>query len=199
MINESSRFVCPYSLLSSVCPAYLVGRAVWPIGSIPEHTPQLPRRAAEQGPSAFPFPSPAHQCQPELGGRSVQRLHTLFVARLSLFSLHIHMASQRVLQYVAGAKKKPTTVYLHCHVKPGASKVREGITALTDNTIELCVSAVPKDGESNKAVLAVLSEVSLSHSTQLPAVLCTSNHTHSESTARSPLIEGLVSGRKADT
>lgn len=70
------------------------------------------------------------------------------------------MASHRVLQYVAGAKKKPPTVYLHCHVKPGASKVREGITALTDSAIELCVSAVPKDGESNRAVLAVLSEVS---------------------------------------
>ncbi|KAH8757357.1 hypothetical protein F5883DRAFT_161342 [Diaporthe sp. PMI_573] len=68
------------------------------------------------------------------------------------------MSSHRVLQYVAGAKKKPPTVYLRCHVKPGASKVREGITALTDSTIELCVSAVPKDGESNKAVLAVLSE-----------------------------------------
>ncbi|KAG6357952.1 hypothetical protein INS49_013835 [Diaporthe citri] len=68
------------------------------------------------------------------------------------------MASQRVLQYVAGAKKKPPTVYLRCHVKPGASKVREGITALTDSTIELCVSAVPRGGESNRAVLAVLSE-----------------------------------------
>lgn len=79
------------------------------------------------------------------------------------------MASQRVLQYVAGAKKKPPTVYLRCHVKPGASKVREGITALTDSTIELCVSAVPKDGESNKAVLAVLSEVSES-STINPAL-----------------------------
>lgn len=76
------------------------------------------------------------------------------------------MASHRVLQYVAGAKKKPPTVYLHCHVKPGASKVREGITALTESTIELCVSAVPKDGESNKAVLAVLSEVSPSRSPQ---------------------------------
>jgi uncharacterized protein len=74
--------------------------------------------------------------------------------------LHKLMASHRVLQYFAGANKKPPTVYLHCHVKPGASKVREGITAVTDSTIELCVSAVPKDGESNKAVLAVLSEVS---------------------------------------
>lgn len=70
------------------------------------------------------------------------------------------MASHRVLQYVTGAKNKPPTVYMRCHVKPGASKVREGITALTGSTIELCVSAVPKDGESNKAVLAVLSEVS---------------------------------------
>lgn len=87
-------------------------------------------------------------------------ISTLFVAGLTLFGFNVNMASQRVLQYVAGAKKKPPTVYLRCHVKPGASKVREGITALTDSTIELCVSAVPKDGESNKAVLAVLSEVS---------------------------------------
>ncbi|KAL1861811.1 hypothetical protein Daus18300_008627 [Diaporthe australafricana] len=68
------------------------------------------------------------------------------------------MASHRVLQYVAGAKNKPPTIYLRCHVKPGASKIREGITARTESAIELCVSAVPKDGESNKAVLTVLSE-----------------------------------------
>lgn len=89
------------------------------------------------------------------------------------------MSSHRVLQYVAGAKKKPPTVYLRCHVKPGASKVREGITALTDSTIELCVSAVPKDGESNKAVLAVLSEVSPWRSNQVSAAPAASGHTHS--------------------
>lgn len=49
-------------------------------------------------------------------------------------------------------------VYLRCHVKPGASKVREGITGLTDDTIELCVSAAAREGEANKAVVAVLSE-----------------------------------------
>lgn len=96
----------------------------------------------------------------------------------------MHMASQRVLQYVAGAKKKPPTVYLRCHVKPGASKVREGITALNDSTIELCVSAVPKDGESNKAVLAVLSEVSPSRSTSLTAVPSTPGRPHTVISAR---------------
>lgn len=69
------------------------------------------------------------------------------------------MSTSRIIQYVAGSKKKLPTVYLHCHVKPGASKVREGIACLTDNAIELCVSAQPRDGESNKAVLMVLSKV----------------------------------------
>ncbi|KUI72377.1 UPF0235 protein C15orf40 [Cytospora mali] len=68
------------------------------------------------------------------------------------------MATQRFIQYAVGSKNKPATVYLQCHVKPGASKVREGITSLTDDAIQLCVSAVPRDGESNKAVLSVLSE-----------------------------------------
>lgn len=100
----------------------------------------------------------------KLWGESTQRFQKLSGTGPTFFTLHIHMASHRVLQYVAGAKTKPPTVYMRCHVKPGASKVREGITALTDSTIELCVSAVPKDGESNKAVLTVLSEVSPSHS-----------------------------------
>ncbi|KAK2609756.1 hypothetical protein N8I77_003242 [Diaporthe amygdali] len=94
----------------------------------------------------------------KLWGESTQRFQKLSGTGPTFFTLHIHMASHRVLQYVAGAKTKPPTVYMRCHVKPGASKVREGITALTDSTIELCVSAVPKDGESNKAVLTVLSE-----------------------------------------
>lgn len=69
------------------------------------------------------------------------------------------MATHRFIQYAVGSKKKPAMVYLRCHVKPGASKVREGITALTDDTIELCVSAAAREGEANKAVVAVLSEV----------------------------------------
>lgn len=73
------------------------------------------------------------------------------------------MAASRVLHYVAGSGSKsklPAVVYLRCHVKPRASKVREGVTAVTDDAVEVCVAAVPKDGESNRAVLAVLSEVS---------------------------------------
>lgn len=109
------------------------------------------------------------------------------------------MASHRVLQYVAGAKKKPPTVYLHCHVKPGASKVREGITALTESTIELCVSAVPKDGESNKAVLAVLSEVSPLRSTEFSAAPPASGHTRSLLLASLPSIENPARSRNTNT
>ncbi|KAI3325716.1 hypothetical protein HD806DRAFT_491073 [Xylariaceae sp. AK1471] len=49
---------------------------------------------------------------------------------------------------------------LRCHVRPGASKVREGVVTITDEAIELCVSAPTQDGKANKAVLQVLSEVS---------------------------------------
>ncbi|ROW15643.1 hypothetical protein VPNG_02079 [Cytospora leucostoma] len=68
------------------------------------------------------------------------------------------MAAHRFIHYAVASKSKPATVYLQCRVKPNASKVREGITSLTDDAIEVCVSAVPRNGESNKAVLAVLSE-----------------------------------------
>ncbi|KAI0017110.1 hypothetical protein F4780DRAFT_756795 [Xylariomycetidae sp. FL0641] len=58
------------------------------------------------------------------------------------------------------AKKSPTDILqLRCHVRPGASKVREGITSVTDEMIELCVAAQAQDGKANKAVAQVLSEV----------------------------------------
>lgn len=84
-----------------------------------------------------------------------------------------------VLRYVAGTKKSPKgTLYLQCHIKPGASKIREGVTAVTDDAIEICVSAQPRDGESNKAVLGVLCKASISPASGLghcamPAVLLT--------------------------
>lgn len=128
-------------------------------------------------------------------------ISTIPVASLFLFGSNINMASQRVLQYVAGAKKKPPTVYLRCHVKPGASKVREGITALTDSTIELCVSAVPKDGESNKAVLAVLSEVSesstLNQALRRPVQIW--GYAHPVVSARASSVELVARGMEADT
>lgn len=72
------------------------------------------------------------------------------------------MASRRFIQYVAATPKNkvPAVIYLQCRVKPGASKVREGILALGDGAVELCVSAAPREGEANKAVVALLSEVS---------------------------------------
>ncbi|KAJ0335212.1 hypothetical protein COL922a_009581 [Colletotrichum nupharicola] len=65
------------------------------------------------------------------------------------------MASTTI-RFVAGTKKSPLgTLYLQCHVKP----VREGVTAVTDATVELCVSAQAREGEANKAVVKLLSEV----------------------------------------
>lgn len=66
------------------------------------------------------------------------------------------------VRYVAAASsKKPAlgTLYLRCHVKPGAAKAREGVAALTPEAIELCVSAPPREGEANKAVVKLLSQV----------------------------------------
>lgn len=73
-------------------------------------------------------------------------------------------ATQRFLQYIApSGKNKLPTVHLRCHVTPGAAKVREGVTSLTEDSVKLCVAAAARDGESNKAVLAVLSKVSKMH------------------------------------
>lgn len=80
------------------------------------------------------------------------------------------MSTQRALWFVASkASKKPSpqgtqagTIYIHCHVKPGASKTREGVTSVTDEAVEICVAAQAKEGEANKAVVKVLSEVSVS-------------------------------------
>jgi uncharacterized protein len=65
----------------------------------------------------------------------------------------------QAIRFVAGAKKSPTgTIYLKCHVKPGAAKAREGVLAVGDEAIELCVSAQAREGEANKAVVKLLSE-----------------------------------------
>lgn len=70
------------------------------------------------------------------------------------------MASYRFIHYVASSSKsRLPKAYLQCLIKPRANKMREGVTALTDEAVHICVAAVPKDGESNRAVLAVLSQV----------------------------------------
>ncbi|KAI0388862.1 DUF167-domain-containing protein [Xylariaceae sp. FL0594] len=49
-------------------------------------------------------------------------------------------------------------IQMRCHVKPGASKSREGVVGITDEAIELCVSAPAQDGKANKAVIQILGE-----------------------------------------
>lgn len=51
------------------------------------------------------------------------------------------------------------SVHLACHVKPGASSKREGISAVTPTSIDLCVAAQAKDGEANKAVRELIASV----------------------------------------
>lgn len=70
------------------------------------------------------------------------------------------IAMSQAVRFVAGVKKAPHGIlYLRCHVKPSAAKAREGVVAVTDEVIELCVSAQAREGEANKAVVKLLSEV----------------------------------------
>ena len=66
------------------------------------------------------------------------------------------------IRYVTSSTKSAlSSIYLQCHVKPGASKQREGIIALTDTVVEICVSAQAREGEANKAVVELFSKVQL--------------------------------------
>ncbi len=70
------------------------------------------------------------------------------------------MATNRAIWYVAGTKKSPRgTLYINCSVKPGASKSREGVTSARNDAVAICVAAQAREGEANKAVVKVLSEV----------------------------------------
>ncbi|KAI4666860.1 uncharacterized protein J4E88_010428 [Alternaria novae-zelandiae] len=62
------------------------------------------------------------------------------------------------IRFVASksAKNCTGTVQLLCHVKPGVSAQRKGIAAVSDERIEICVAAQPKDGEANRAVREVI-------------------------------------------
>ncbi|KAF8866122.1 YggU-like protein [Acephala macrosclerotiorum] len=68
------------------------------------------------------------------------------------------MTSPLAIRLVVSSTKS-TLIHLQCHVKPGASKQREGIISLSDSIIEVCVLAQPKDGEANKAVREVFSDL----------------------------------------
>lgn len=73
------------------------------------------------------------------------------------------MTSPAAIRFIKSTTKQGLgSVYLQCHVKPGASKQREGILEVSD-VIELCVAAQPREGESNKAVLKLISNVDYSN------------------------------------
>lgn len=58
----------------------------------------------------------------------------------------------------AVAKNLPGVIQLLCQVKPGVSAQREGITAVSDERIQICISAQPRDGEANKAMRHVIAD-----------------------------------------
>ncbi|EMR64465.1 putative duf167 domain protein [Eutypa lata UCREL1] len=66
------------------------------------------------------------------------------------------MATRKAIEIVK--KSSTETLLLRCHVRPGASKIREGVTEVTEEAVQLCVAAQPQDGKSNKAVIEVLSD-----------------------------------------
>lgn len=67
-----------------------------------------------------------------------------------------------VVRFVAGKAAKGRvaagTIQLLCHVKPGASANREGITSVTDDMIDICVAAQAREGEANTAVRIVIAQ-----------------------------------------
>ncbi|KAF2650942.1 YggU-like protein [Lophiostoma macrostomum CBS 122681] len=64
------------------------------------------------------------------------------------------------IRFVAakGAKGNAGYIQLLCHVKPGVDARREGVVAVTDEHIEVCVAAQAREGEANKAVREVIAE-----------------------------------------
>lgn len=69
-------------------------------------------------------------------------------------------ASTAAVRFIRGSGKAAIgSLQLQLHVKPGASKAREGIIGINDHAVELCVAAQAKEGEANKAVVKVLSDI----------------------------------------
>ncbi|KAK9771615.1 hypothetical protein SCAR479_11686 [Seiridium cardinale] len=69
------------------------------------------------------------------------------------------MSARMVVSITKATKARPMgALHIQCHVKPGVNKNREGLRSITDDAVELNVAAPPRDGESNKAVIRVMSE-----------------------------------------
>lgn len=68
----------------------------------------------------------------------------------------------RIIQQQSLPKSKSPLYSLHiaCHVKPNiSSNRRQGITAIQTDKVDVSVSAAPRDGEANMAVVGVFAEV----------------------------------------
>lgn len=118
----------------------------------------------------------------------------------SLFSLRIEerryhrerlnfllMPSHPAIRLIAGSTRSAVgSIHLQCHVKPGASKQREGVVSVSESLIEVCVSAQPKHGEANKAVRDLFSDVEFSERFARPSADFTRS-----SNARSPTWKSL--------
>ncbi|KAH7350286.1 hypothetical protein BKA66DRAFT_431363 [Pyrenochaeta sp. MPI-SDFR-AT-0127] len=62
------------------------------------------------------------------------------------------------IRFIAAKKQSPASIQLRCHVKPGVSANRQGVSAVTDESIQVCVAAQARDGEANKAVREVIAD-----------------------------------------
>ncbi|EQK99731.1 hypothetical protein G6O67_001252 [Ophiocordyceps sinensis] len=71
------------------------------------------------------------------------------------------MASGCAVRFVVGSKLSPRigALVLRLRVKPGTSNDREGVSSVLDDCVELCVAAQARDGEANRAVVRLLSDV----------------------------------------
>ena len=59
-----------------------------------------------------------------------------------------------------GLKTPAGSIQLLCRVKPGVSANREGVSAIADGFVEVCVAARAKEGEANEAVIHVIAKAS---------------------------------------
>ncbi|EAW12573.1 DUF167 domain-containing protein [Aspergillus clavatus NRRL 1] len=54
---------------------------------------------------------------------------------------------------------KKYSLQIACHVKPNASSSREGVVAIGPEKVDVCVAAVPRNGEANIAVARVFAQI----------------------------------------
>jgi hypothetical protein len=81
------------------------------------------------------------------------------IPHLNTFRASIMTSSQAIRFVTSSSKCFMGSIHLQCHVKPGASKLREGVLSISDEVLDLCVAAPAREGEANKAVRYLISTV----------------------------------------